>query len=85
MDKKVVFGIATVLTFFAGAIWVSEVPVVATLVALLELAAGWAYGYFFKKYIDDTTIKSLTEEIEKLKEAKKVVKSSAKKPVAKKE
>lgn len=49
MNKNAKFIIAAVLSFFAGAIWVSEVPVVATLVAALELGIGFALGYYYDK------------------------------------
>lgn len=49
MNKNIWFVLASVLVFFAGAIWVSEVPVVATLVAALELVAGFLLGFLYKK------------------------------------
>jgi len=51
MNKKVIFIASAVLAFFAGAIWVSEVPVVATLVAFLEVCAGFVCGFFFSQEI----------------------------------
>lgn len=53
MNKKVVIIASAVLAFFAGAIWVSEVPVVATLVAFLEVCAGFGLGFFYKSVLDE--------------------------------
>lgn len=73
MDKRIYIFIA-VIAFFAGAIWVSEVPVVATLVAFLEVCAGFVCGYFFYKGKANEAIAKLTEEIKSVKEATKKVK-----------
>ena len=53
MNKKVIIIASAVLAFFAGAIWVSEVPVVATLVAFLEVCAGFGLGFFYKTVLDE--------------------------------
>lgn len=83
MDKKVMIIIGAVIAFFAGAIWVSEVPVVAPLVAFLEVCAGFACGFFFKKFKDDAAMENLKNEIsaleEKLKKAIAPKKESPKK------
>lgn len=83
MDKKVVIIGSAILAFFAGAIWVDQVPVVASLVALLEVCAGFACGFFFKKFKDDAAMENLKNEIsaleEKLKKAVAPKKESSKK------
>ena len=74
MNKKVIIIASAVLAFFAGAIWVSEVPVVAALVAFLEVCAGFGCGFFFyKELIAEQTAKTL-EEAKSLKTAQEAVK-----------
>lgn len=73
MNKKVIIIICAVLAFFAGAIWVSEVPTVATLVAFLECAAGFACGFFFNRELTNGEKESLNEELKSLKAAQKAV------------
>ena len=75
MNKKVIIIASAVLAFFAGAIWVSEVPVVATLVAFLEVCAGFGCGFFYKSVLDEEKVSALQQEINSLKasnEEKKV-------------
>ena len=82
MEKKYWFIFAAVLLFFGGAIWVSEAPVWATLIAFLEVAGGFICGFFFKKFqtelklniLKDQNI-SLTDEITSLKNAMKKLKA----------
>lgn len=74
MDKKVVIIISAVLAFFAGAIWVSEVPVVATLVACLEVCAGFGCGFYYHKVKSEEVMKGTIQEIESLKDAFKKIK-----------
>ena len=84
MNKKVVIIASAVLAFFAGAIWVSEVPVVATLVAFLEVCAGFGLGFFYKTVLDEETIAAKQKEIEALKAVneEKKVRVNVKKPKA---
>lgn len=63
MDKKVVIGVCAVIAFFLGAIWVDSCPVVAPLVAFLEVCAGFACGFFFCKSLAKETISSLEEDL----------------------
>lgn len=79
MYKKYVSIIFAVIAFFAGAIWVSEVPVVATLVAFLEVCAGFGCGLMCRKDVFDKKIAllqdeciSLHEELQKKNELPKV-------------
>lgn len=82
MEKKYWFIFAAVLLFFGGAIWVSEAPIWAPLVAFLEVAGGFACGFFFKKFqselkfniLKDQNI-ALTDEITSLKNAMKKLKA----------
>ena len=74
MNKKVIIIASAVLAFFAGAIWVSEVPVVATLVAFLEVCAGFGCGFFFYKEIAAEAAVKAQEEVKTLKSAQKVMK-----------
>lgn len=74
MNKKVIIIASAVLAFFAGAIWVSEVPVVATLVAFLEVCAGFGCGFFFCKEVMADAVAKAQAEVETLKSAQKAVK-----------
>ena len=82
MEKKYWFIFAAVLLFFGGAIWVSEAPIWAPLVAFLEVAGGFACGFFFKKFqtelklniLKDQTL-SMGDEIASLKSALKKLKA----------
>lgn len=82
MEKKYWFIFAAVLLFFGGAIWVSEAPVWATLIAFLEAAGSFICGFFFEKsqtelklnILKDQNI-SLTDEITSLKNAMKKLKA----------
>ena len=80
MSRKMIIIVSAVLAFFAGAIWVSEVPVVATLVAFLEVCAGFACGYFFHEARVAEISTAHEEEVMSLKNAVK----SAKEELAKK-
>lgn len=87
MDKKVFVIASAILAFFAGAIWVSEVPIVATLVAFLEVCAGFACGFFYKKLLDEqkmaeyeAKILALRSELTKTEDKK--VKVTIRKPKA---
>lgn len=73
MNKKVVIIISAVVAFFAGAIWVNEVPAVAPLVAFLEVGIGFVCGFFYAKFsiMDDVHVYKL--EIEDVKDAHKKV------------
>ena len=89
MNKKVVIIASAVLAFFAGAIWVDCAPVVAPLVAFLEVCAGFCCGFFFHKVLTDEAITKLTAKIKSINEATKKVKeentvTKASKPKAKK-
>lgn len=82
IEKKYWFIFAAVVLFFGGAIWVSEAPIWAPLVAFLEVAGGFACGFFFKKFqtelklniLKDQNI-SMTDEIASLKSALKQFKA----------
>lgn len=73
MNKKVIIIISAVLAFFAGAILVSEVPVVATLVAFLEVCAGFVCGFFFAKTLANEELTKYQTEIKSLREAQKAM------------
>lgn len=73
MDKKVFIIVGAVLAFFAGAIWVDQVPAVASLVAFLEVAAGFGLGILFKKEYTKQEVASYKDEIESLKSAHKAL------------
>lgn len=81
MNKKVIIIASAVLAFFAGAIWVSEVPVVATLVAFLEVCAGFGCGFFFCKELVKEEQAKLVDEVNSLKLAQKAL-AEEKKPQA---
>jgi len=66
MNKKVVIILSAVIAFFAGAIWVSEVPVVATLVAFLEVCAGFGCGFFYNKLLTNESAVKSADEIQSL-------------------
>lgn len=61
MEKKYWFIFAAVLLFFGGAIWVSEAPIWAPLVAFLEVAGGFALGYLFNKSVNQVKM-AIAEE-----------------------
>jgi hypothetical protein len=69
MSKKVIIVASAVLAFFAGAIWVSEVPVVATLVAFLEAGIGFTCGFFFNRELNKEAMAASKNEVNSLKEA----------------
>lgn len=73
MDKKVFIIVGAVIAFFAGAIWVDQVPVVASLVAFLEVAVGFGLGLLFKKECTKQEVASYKDEIESLKSAHKAL------------
>lgn len=70
MNKKSFIIASAALAFIVGEVWVNVAPSMSPLVVALELAAGIACGYYFKKYTDNTPVenKSLKEAP---KEAKK--------------
>ena len=78
MNKKVVIIASAVLAFFGGAIWVSEVPVVATLVAFLEVCAGFGCGFFYHKVLTEEAVVAYKDEIDSLKAAQKAIKDDKK-------
>jgi len=71
MNKKVVIIASAVIAFFAGAIWVSEVPVVATLVAFLEVCAGFGCGFFFNQELNKEKAAEYEKKILSLQESLK--------------
>lgn len=82
MEKKYWFIFAAVLLFFAGAILVTEFPVIATLIAFLEAAGGFVLGMLFKKSQDkfklavaEENAVALNAEIASLKDALKKFKA----------
>lgn len=82
MEKKYWFVFAAVLLFFAGAILVTEFPVIATLIAFLEAAGGFMLGVLFKRSQDkfklavaEENAVALNAEIANLKDALKKFKA----------
>lgn len=69
MNKKVLIIGGAILTFFGGAVWVSQMPVVATLVAFLEMAAGFGFGYLFNKEVTSIVLSGYESEVNSLKDA----------------
>lgn len=69
MNKKVVIVACAIIAFFLGAIWVDYVPVVAPLVAFLELAVGFGAGYLFSKDRFIIQVRSCQDTIQKLMDA----------------
>lgn len=65
-SKKMLIAFGGILAFFAGAIWMDYVPVVAPLVAFLEVCAGFACGYFFCKDVMTSEVDKCAETIQKL-------------------
>ena len=82
MNKKVVIIFSAILAFFAGAIWVSEVPVVATLVAFLEICAGFGCGFYYCKHLVNEEVVSIKKEMESVREASKAVAAEKKVKIA---
>ena len=72
MNRKVVIIASAVIAFFAGAIWVSEVPTVATFVAFLEVCAGFGCGFFYSQDLIKKDMTKLQEELTTIKEAQKL-------------
>jgi len=85
MEKKYACILAAVLWFFGGAVWVSEAPIVAPLVAFLEVAGGFVCGFFFKKFQNQVAMEALNEEVESLHGEISSLKDSIKKLKAEKE
>lgn len=82
MNRKVVIIASAVIAFFAGAIWVSEVPVVAPLVAFLEVCAGFGCGFFYNQLLKNEELQKLQKEVETLKSsAEKKVRITTRKSV----
>lgn len=73
MKTKVIIIASAIVAFFAGAIWVSQVPPVAALVAFLEVCIGFSCGYFFAKCILMDSVHVYKVEIEDLKDAQKKI------------
>ena len=69
MNKKVVIVACAIIAFFLGAIWVDYVPVVAPLVAFLELAIGFGAGYLFGKDHLAIQVRGCQDTIQKFMEA----------------
>ena len=69
MNKKVVIVACAIIAFFLGAIWVDYVPVVAPLVAFLELAVGFGAGYLFGKDHLAIQVRGCQDTIQKFMEA----------------
>lgn len=67
-SKKMLIAFGGLLAFFAGAVWIDYVPVVAPLVAFLEVCAGFACGYFFMKEAAKTNYEVYEDKIELLQE-----------------
>ncbi len=68
MSKKVVIIICALVAFFLGAIWVDYVPVVAPLVAFLELGLGLLGGYFLGKDYLAPQVRGCQDTIQKFME-----------------
>ena len=75
MSKKVVIIICALVAFFLGAIWIDYVPVVAPLVAFLELMIGLAAGFLVCKDIANDEFLKYKEEMKSLKQAYEAVKA----------
>ena len=73
MSKKVIIAICMVVAFFLGAIWVDYVPVVAPLVAFLELGVGFAGGFLICKEIANQEFSNYKAEINSVRQAHKAV------------
>ena len=72
MSTKVIIIFSAILALFAGAILVSEVPTVATLVAFLEVCAGFGCGFYYSKYITNEELAATKKENEALKNSLKI-------------
>lgn len=64
MNTKVISIACAVVAFFAGAIWLSEAnaAIVGTLVAFLEVAAGFGCGFWFKNADANLAVKTAQDE-----------------------
>ena len=94
MKRNIYLFAGAAVAFVLGAVLVSEVPAIGSLVVLFELAAGFGLGFLFKKfkaeeketaYLDEIT--SLKSAIVKVKEEKSKIAKPIKttKPKAKPE
>lgn len=75
MSKKVVIIICALVAFFLGAIWVDYVPVIAPLVAFLELGIGFAAGFLVCKDAANDEFIKYKEEVKSLKQAYEAIKA----------
>lgn len=66
MNKKVIFGILAVLTFFIGCIFVDNFPVFSPLVIFLTSGICFLLGWLTYKNAIKSTIDAKDEEIEKV-------------------
>lgn len=71
MSTKIIIVFSAILALFAGAILISEVPSVATLVAFLEVCAGFGCGFYYSKYITNEELTTVKKENEALKNSLK--------------
>ena len=66
MNKKVIFGILAVLTFFIGCIFVDNFPVFSPLVIFLTSGICFLLGYLTYKDISKDALAVKEEEIKKV-------------------
>lgn len=63
MSKRQFIIVGEVLAFFAGAILISEFPIIGTLIVFLSVIIGFVGGYFFNKMSNDETIGYLRDQL----------------------
>lgn len=68
MDKKVVSVVCSVLAFFAGAIVVSKIPVLASLIIFITTAVGFLCGRLFNRAKYSKLIEDYEASVKKYKE-----------------
>lgn len=66
MNKKVIFGILAVLTFFIGCIFVDNFPVFSPLVIFLTSGICFLLGYLTHKDVIKVTLNAKDEELAKV-------------------
>lgn len=64
MNSRVFSIVCAVVAFFAGAIWLNEADsaIIGTLVAFLEVAAGFGCGFWFKNADANLAVKTAQDE-----------------------
>jgi len=69
MNNKIMIFASAAVTFFVGAILVSEFPVIGSLVAFLEICAGFGFGFWYAKIRANEELTTYKNEITSLKNA----------------